>query len=74
MSLEDRDWYRDLLRQRAGMKPKWNLWRAKRPLMHDGRPNPLYVRPHRPWHPVLMVMVWAVVFLVIFIVSKKIVS
>lgn len=30
MSLDDRDWYRDIQRQRAGLRPKWNLWRSKR--------------------------------------------
>lgn len=72
MSIENRDWYRDLLRQRAGMKPKWQLWRTKRPLMPDGRPNPLYVRPAQPWHWTLHVVLWLIVLAVVMAALKLI--
>jgi hypothetical protein len=63
MSLDDRDWYRDELRARAGMKPRWNTWRAgqswttqaKRPVRSS----------LRKVHPLLIALVWIAVLLVL---------
>lgn len=56
MSLDDRDWYRDLKREQQGLKPKWSLWRGKSSSAVDVRHNPYYVKPSRQWHPVLTVL------------------
>lgn len=40
MSLDDRDWYRDLQRERQGLKPKWQFWRK-----NSEQHNPYYVKP-----------------------------
>jgi hypothetical protein len=77
MSLDDRDWYRDLMRERAGLKPKWQLWKLKasqknpliRPLaeLMDGS----FVRkPLRLWHPVLLILVFAVICIFTFALLK----
>ncbi len=61
MSLDDRDWYRDALRERDGLKPKWQLWKSKGSPTVEERDNPYYVKPPRPWHPVLLVMVFVAI-------------
>lgn len=73
MSLDDRDWYRDVMRERAGLKPKWQLWRLKRSLPVDVRHNPYYVKPPRPWHPVLQILLFVVICFFTFLLLKFVV-
>lgn len=73
MSLDDRDWYRDVLRERAGLKPKWQLWKIKPSLPVDALHNPYYVKSvkqPRPWHPVLQILLFVVICLVTFLVLR----
>lgn len=54
MGLEDRDWYRDLQRERAGLKPKWGNWRDKsKSNFSDPEPPPFRekTRINRPDEP-----------------------
>jgi len=72
MSLDDRDWYRDVMRERAGLKPKWQLWRkAVAPV--DERHNPYYVKPSRPsepWHPIFSILLFLVICLGTFLLLR----
>lgn len=70
MSLDDRDWYRDVLRERAGLKPKWQLWKSKRVPSADVRHNPHYVKELQPWHPVLQILLFAVICLFTFLILR----
>ena len=58
MGSQDRDWHRE-----------W--WAKKQGYIEKARfrlPDP---KPHQTLHPVLIAMVWAVVFLVLFIFFKR---
>ena len=41
MGLDDRDWYRDVQRERQGLKPKWQLWKSGS--------NRIQTDPHNPY-------------------------
>lgn len=58
MSIDDRDWHRDIERERVGLKPKWQLWKLKRLKSIDVGRN-----PPRPWHPVLSIVLFVVICL-----------
>lgn len=73
MGMEDRDWYRDLMLERQGLRPRWQLWKSKQPVkqpVRNERDNPYYVDPAsvpRPWHPVLRILLFVVICLVTFL-------
>lgn len=72
MSLDDRDWYRDLMRERAGLKPKWQLWRkAVSPV--GERHNLYVVKPVRrsgQWHLVLQILLFVAICLGTFLLLR----
>ena len=71
MSLDDRDWYRDAMRERAGLKPKWQLWRKS--VAIDDHHKPYYVKPSPSvgsWHPVLQILLFAVICLGTFLLLR----
>lgn len=72
MGIQDRDWYKDELRERerklnrgrAGFKFRLPKFRRRYDLS-------AYNFEKKPtWHPVLIALVWGVVFLVLFAVFK----
>lgn len=63
MSLDDRDWYRDILRERAGLKPKWQLWKLKHRPSRDVSHKPYFVKQPQQWHPVLQFLLFAAICL-----------
>lgn len=67
MGMQDRDWYRDLLRERAGLEPKAQSSKLD---SSDIRHNPYYVKPDRSWHPVLQFLLFAAICVgAVFILS-----
>lgn len=76
MSLDDRDWYRDVMRERDGLKPKWQLWKSKglkNPNMHhlsELMSGSFVRKPPRPWHPVLQILLFVVICLFAFLILK----
>ena len=70
MSLDDRDWYRDAMRERAGLKPKWQLWKLKHRPSRDVSHNPYFVKPSQSWHPVLRFLLFAAICLCTFLILR----
>lgn len=47
MGMEDREWYRDIHRERAGLKPKHQRLRNKLDISNRERDNPYFVESSR---------------------------
>lgn len=68
MGMHDRDWYRDLLRERAGLKPRWTTWRD-RLLSHRLRslrlPESSGSTPY--W---FIAVIWVAIFVALYLLFK----
>lgn len=63
MAIDDRDWYRDILRERQGLKPKYSVRRSDS--LEDKKPP--FVKPASPsgsWHPILQILLFLVICLI----------
>ena len=67
MAMDDRDWYRDLLREKARYVERAHFRKSV-----NSRGSPGLRSAPRPWHPVLIVLLTASIFLAVFAVLKLI--
>jgi hypothetical protein len=74
MGLQDRDWYKEELRERERKLKQIRRQKFRFRLPRFGRRVDLsaYNFERKPsWHPVLIALVWAIVFLVLFAIFKR---
>jgi hypothetical protein len=71
MGIQDRDWYRDLMREREREGLGSDSSRpVARSLGGHPRHNPYYVKPRRHWHPVISFLLTCMICFFVYMLVR----